>query len=237
MHRLRFKPVMEELAARVLPDEVPPTATVVGPFALGMYPQDPPPAGTSHSHEWLEDAYQRTVRILARAAGNLDEAEGDYFQLQQGNADMQNALRDRVRGILSWAQDLDAQEQRQTQQAQARYDRAVRQRDHDHAAEANMDIAYHAEAGALAGQLRTRLANLLNATGNDFVPAVNAELQRAVQEAERTTQAAETYRRQWELRQVPQREFRLRAGRAQVACDYARRLAQAVQAIRQQFGQ
>jgi hypothetical protein len=71
MNRLRFKPVMEELAPRVLPDANPLSATIVGPFAPGMYPTDPPPAGTGgHPHRWL-------LRFEARADGWTSQAQAD----------------------------------------------------------------------------------------------------------------------------------------------------------------
>jgi hypothetical protein len=58
MTRTTFRPRVEALDPRILPDATPLTADVVGPFAIGMYPQGPPPAG-SHSHEWLYDQRDR----------------------------------------------------------------------------------------------------------------------------------------------------------------------------------
>jgi hypothetical protein len=69
MTHSRFRPQLETLEALVLPSNATPlTASIVGPFAPGMYPTDPPPGPGGGQHRWL-------FRFEARADGWT--AEGD----------------------------------------------------------------------------------------------------------------------------------------------------------------
>jgi hypothetical protein len=239
MIRTTFRPRVEALDPRILPDANPLTADVVGPFAVGMYPQDPPPAGTHrHSREWLTDAREHSDRILARAQAAIEAGDDAFLQIRyDGTADMSNALQDGVRSVLTWAQNLEARENTAVTQARQRYNRDLAAGRLDAARLAHLDEAYHSQAEARAGELRMRLAGLLQLNGRQLADAVNAELTRAQQESTQNFQDAQDYFGRFQQNRAPQREYRLRAGRAQVSGDYFERFSTMVNGVARRFGQ
>jgi hypothetical protein len=80
MRKRPFRPQLEALGPRVLPDANPLPAGIVGPLALGMYPQDPPPGPHGGQHAWL-------FRFQAQADGWTADGQAELSSQpgQSGN--------------------------------------------------------------------------------------------------------------------------------------------------------
>jgi hypothetical protein len=78
---MTFRPRVEALDPRILPDATP-LSPIVGPFAPGMYPTEPPPAA-GHHHEWVDDLNERSAQHLANLEAREQDDEAQYVQLRE----------------------------------------------------------------------------------------------------------------------------------------------------------
>jgi hypothetical protein len=117
MEKHRFRPHVEALDPRVLPDATPLTADIVGPFALGMYPDAPPPG--PHGPGPL-------ARLEAQADAWLADADAAIDQASQQPPDGTNShLRSGLEALRDWLGQQASSADAAAAQAQASADRAA----------------------------------------------------------------------------------------------------------------
>jgi hypothetical protein len=176
MRKRPFRPQLEALDPRVLPDANPLAAGIVGPFAPGLYPSDPPLAGTGgHNHEWLVDIHERTDAIESRAAAREDQTDAQYTQLQDTTGVAQ-ALRPRLETVLADLERRRDAAQSAATHAQEQVVRLRQARLFDAARVARTNYLGHIAARERAISLIGELQDLLSTADAQLVQEANGEL-------------------------------------------------------------
>jgi hypothetical protein len=168
--RHTFRPRVEALEPRVLPDAAP-LSPLVGPFAIGQYPTDPPPAGT-HGHgnrEFLDDIQEHTDRIVARASTKEDAADAAFVQLQD-QPGMADVLRTRLLAVQAAMQNLARTELAAADSAASEARRHERAGNDAAAAIDRTNEQGHAAAQGRAADLAASLGNVID-TPDDAIVA------------------------------------------------------------------
>jgi hypothetical protein len=236
MNRLTFRPHVEALAPRVLPDANPLTASVVGPFAPGMYPQNQPPA-FGHEHEWREDALEHADGIMARAAARGEEADGQFLQLRDGGQPLRDALRERMLDLAGWASGAQARAERAAADALTRYNRDLAAGRFAAAHKANLEYHYQRAAAQQYGNVYARAAALWVAPDAQLVNAVNSANGQAQTDFGNAFAGALAAQTRAEQGRGSLMQFYHAVGVAYPLSEFYDRLSGAVAATARQFGQ